>query len=125
MSVNYATSVKNTRLNAVRDAIDAGAAAGHLKIFTAGYATLLSDHVCTDPCASGASGGVLTFSAIGADTSANATGTAALGRFEDSDGNVVADNLSVGTSGTDIIINSINITAGDNVSVTSATITHG
>lgn len=76
------------------------------------------------PSAAAASGGVLTFSAITADASANATGTATWGRIVDSTSAFVMD-FSVGTSGADYNLNTVSITTGVQVSCTSATITEG
>lgn len=56
------------------------------------------------------------------DTSATATGTAAYARFETSGGTAIIQ-VSVGTSGEDINLDSVSITAGDIVRVTSFTLT--
>lgn len=131
MALGLATAIRNSRLNVIRDAIDAGAGAGLLRIYdgtrpaTGGTATtLLAELTLSDPCAPSASGGVLTFSAITADASANATGTATWARIVDSTGAFVTD-LSVGTSGQDLNLNTTSITAGVQVSVTSASLTEG
>lgn len=129
MAVAFATTLRNARLDAIKTAIDAGAGPGLLRIYngtrpaTGGAATtLLAELTLSDPSAGAASGGVLTLSAITADSSANATGTATWARIVDSAGNFVMD-LSVGTSGADLNLNSVEIQAGAQVSVTSATIT--
>lgn len=132
MALGYVSAVRNSRLNAVRDAIDAGAGAGLLRIYTAtrpatggAATTLLAELTFSDPCASAASGGVLTFSAITADASANATGTAAWWRAVDSTGAAVVDG-DCGTSGSDMNLNSLSITSGVQVSATGTnTITAG
>lgn len=131
MALGIDVAVRNSMLNAIRDAIDAGAGAGLLRIYdgsrpaTGGAATtLLAELTLSDPCAAGASSGVLTFSAITTDSSANATGTATWGRIVTSAGAFVLD-CSVGTSGTDVILNTASIVSGASVSVTSATITAG
>lgn len=125
MAVTYNTNVKNSRLNAVRDAIDAGAGPGTLEICTAGYATVLAILTLSDPSAPNASGGVLTFNAITQDSAADNTGTAAVARIKDSSGTVVIDGLTVGTSGANINLNTVSIVANDIVQITSASITHG
>lgn len=131
MTVGLATALRNSRLNLIRDAIDAGAGAGFLRIYdgtrpaTGGTATtLLAELTYTDPCAPNASGGVLTFSSITPDSSANASGTATWGRAVDSTGAFVKD-FSVGTSGADLNLNTTTITAGVQVSCTSAALTEG
>jgi hypothetical protein len=69
-----------------------------------------------------ASAGVLTANAITQDSSANATGTASWFRLVKVDGTTVLLDGSVGTSGCDLNINSVSITAGGTVSCTSMTI---
>ena len=125
MAIVYSTEVKNTRLNAVRDAIDAGVAAGFIEICTASYALVLATIPLSDPCSFGAAGGTLTLTTPATDTSADATGTAAIARIKDSAGTIVCSGLTVGTSGSDINLSSTAITATDSVSITSAVITHG
>jgi len=124
MAVVYSTTVKNSRLTAVRDAIDAGAAAGYLEIGTTGMGTVLATIPLADPSGSVAAG-VLTFSAPVSDANADATGTAAEARIKDSNGNVIVSGLTVGTSGANINLSSVGITAGDTVTISSAAITHG
>lgn len=131
MAVGLATAVRNSRLNAIRDAVDAGVSTGKLRIYdgtrpaTGGtVTTLLAELAFTDPSAPNAAGGVLTFSAIASDVSADATGTATWARIVDSAGTFVLD-CSVGTSGADINLNTTAIQIGALVQVTSATITEG
>jgi len=124
MAVTYASDVKNDRMTAVLNQIDAGGAAATLSIGTAGMGTVLADIVLAYPCGT-VSGGVLTFSSFPrSDTSANATGTAAAARIRDSAGNDVVTGLTVGTSGTDIILDSTSISITQTVTLNSASITH-
>jgi hypothetical protein len=131
MTVGLNTPLRNTRANAIKTDIDKGAAPGFLRIYdgsrpaTGGTATtLLAELTLSYPCASAASGGVLAFSAITADSSANASGTATWGRVVDSTGAFVKD-FSVGTAGADFNLNTVSITAGVQVSCTSAQLTEG
>lgn len=125
MAVTYTTAVKNARLDAVTAQIDAGAGAGKLEIGTTGMGTVLATITLADPSAAAASGGVLTFSGFPrSDTSADATGTAAAARIRDSNNTDIVTGLTVGTSGSDINLDSTSITAGQTVTITSATITH-
>lgn len=129
MTVNTAT--RTTLATAIRDAIDAGSGAGTIKVYTgtkpAGpdtaitSQTLLGTLTCSDPCGTVTSG-VLTFSAITQDSSADATGTAAWVRIADSSGTAVTD-LAVGTSGSDINFNTTSIVSGGPISISSLTIT--
>lgn len=125
MAVNYATALKTTRMQAVADAIDAGSGPGTLEIATTAFGSVLAILTLADPCGA-VSGAVLTLDTTPAieDAAANATGTAAVARIKDSNGNVIINNLTVGTSGTDIVLTSTSITSGQLVQVTSATFTH-
>lgn len=124
MAVTYATDVKTDRMQAVVDQIDAGTGAGKLEIGTSGMSTVLATITLSDPSGT-VSGAVLTFSGTPlSDSSADASGTAAAARIRDSDNNDVVTGLTVGTSGTDIILDSTSITAGQTVTISSATLTH-
>lgn len=124
MAVTYSTTVKNSRLTVVKDAIDAGASAGVLEIGTTGMGSVLATIPLADPCGS-VSAGVLTFTMPQSDTNADATGTAAEARIKDSNGTAIISGLTVGASGANINLSSVSITAGDTVTLNSAAITHG
>ncbi len=125
MAVTYSTAAKNARLDAVRVLIDAGASAGKLKIRDASN-VVLATLTLADPSAASAASGVLTFDFDPdiSDTSADASGTAANAIITDSDDTTVISGLTVGTSGTDIFLDSVSITAGQTVTITAGTITH-
>lgn len=123
------TALRTTRANTLKTDLDKGGAAGLFRVYdgtrpaTGGTATtLLAELTFAFPSAPTAVSGVLTFNAITADSSANATGTATWGRLVDSTGAFVAD-FSVGTAGSEFNLNTVSITAGVQVSCTSATIT--
>lgn len=124
MAVTYSAAAKQARLEAVIAQIDASAAAGTLEIGTTSMASVLATLTLADPCGT-ASGGTLTFDFDPdiSDTSADATGTAAEARIKNGDGTVVISGLTVGTSGTDIVLDSVSITAGQTVTLTTGTIT--
>lgn len=131
MTVGLVTAARNAHLDDINARINAGAGAGFLRVYdgtrpaTGGTATtLLAELTFTDPAAPAAASGVLTFSAITADASANASGTATWCRMVDSTGAFVADG-SVGTSGADYNLSTVTITSGVAVSCTSATLTAG
>lgn len=124
MAVIYSTTVKNNRMTQVLNAIDGGSAGGTLEIGTTGMGTVLAVIPLADPCGS-VSSGVLTFTMPQSDTNADASGTAAEARIKDSSGTVVVSGLTVGTSGANINLSSVGITAGDTVTINSAAITHG
>jgi len=128
MALAYATTLRNTMLDAITTA--AGNAA-LLRIYdgsrpaTGGTATtLLAELTCGTPFAAGASSGVLTLGSITQDSSANATGTATWFRIVTSGGTFVLDG-NVGTSGSDLNLTTTSIVSGQPVSVTSFTITEG
>ncbi len=124
MAVTYASGLKDTRMTAVRDAIDAGAGAGYIEIGTAGMAAVLVTITLADPSAT-VSGGILTLSGTPKSGTATGTGTAAAARIRTSAAADVVTGLTVGTSGSDINLDSTSITTGQTVTITSGTITHG
>jgi len=133
MTIAYAETLRNARLDSITAAIDAGAGAGLKRIYdgtrpaTGGTATTLGAELTfSDPSAASATGGVWTASAIAADASANASITATWFRDVDSTGTMVIDgDVGVTGSGSDLELDSVSITAGQNVAVSSMVITGG
>lgn len=123
MAVTYSNTVKDNRMTQVLNAIDGGAGAGYIEICSAAYAAVLATITLSDPCGSVAAQ-ALTLTMPKSDTTADNTGTAAIARIKDSNGNIIVSGLTVGTSGTDIVLSSLAITAGDTVTLNSAVITH-
>lgn len=130
MTLGINTTIRNNRLNTIKTGVDAGGAAGFLRVYdgarpaTGGTATnLLAQLTFSYPCAPSASGGQLTFSAIASGTAGN-SGTATWCRIVDSTGAFVTDG-SVGTSGADYNLNTTTIASGVQVSCTSAVLTEG
>lgn len=131
MALAFSTTLRNSRADLIDDAANGGAGAALIRIYdgsrpaTGGTATtLLAELTASDPMFGAASSGAITASAITADSSANATGTATWFRVVDSEGTFVMDG-SVGTSGSDLNLNSTSISTGQNVSITSFVITEG
>jgi hypothetical protein len=122
MAVTYTTAVKNSRLTAVVTAIGA---TGVLEIGTTSMGTVLAT-IALNSTAGTASSAVLTFSGFPkSDISADATGTAAAARIRTASGGTdIVTGLTVGTSASDINLDSLSITAGQTVTISSATITH-
>lgn len=124
-SFSYSTALKNTRMDAITTAIGAS---GRLRMYPTGTTTcsgtIIADLALSATAAPAASGGVLTFSAITSAT-ATSTATAICATITTSGGTVVVDGLSVGVAATNIVLNSIIISTGQTVSVTSAVLTHG
>jgi hypothetical protein len=123
MSVSYAAALKSTRMAAVITAIDVNAAPATLEIGTAGMAATLVTITLGDPSFTEA-GGVITMAGVPKSGVASGTGTAAAARIKDGGGNVIVSGLTVGTSASDIILNSTAISTGQTVTISSGTITH-
>jgi hypothetical protein len=127
MAVTYSSTVKDARMTAVRDAIDAGGAAGKLEIGTAAMASVLATITLGYSGASTGTvtSGILTLAGFPrSDTSADNTGTAAAARIRTSANADVITGLTVSTSGADINLDNLSINAGQTVTISSATITH-
>jgi hypothetical protein len=128
MALAYSTTLRNAKLDAITTAVGAS---GFLRIYdgsrpaTGGSATtLLAELTLNATFAPAASGGVLTLNAITSDTSANATGTATWFRIVTSGATFVIDG-NVGTSGSDLNLNTTSIVTAATVAVSSFTITAG
>lgn len=124
MALNYSLAVKNARLQAVVDALGP---AGVLVIGTSALAGGAGGILASVPFANPAfnvSGGAMTVNSPPRTVAASGTGIAAKAEFRHSDGTVVASGLTVGTTGTDVIINATSMSAGQTVQVTVGTITH-
>ena len=121
MAITYTTAVKNARLDAVTTAIGA---AGKLEIGTAGMALVVATIDLANPAAPGASSGVMTMTMPQSDTSADDTGIAAAARIRTTADLDIITGLTVGTGSEDIVLDSTSITAGQTVTISSATITH-
>jgi hypothetical protein len=125
MSINnIATGVRNSMCNALVDAIDAGStnANGKIRGYTAAFASMLFECDFANPAFGAAASGVATANAIADETSAPAAGDAAVGRVVDRDLATVFE-FTIGTSGADLILNSVSISLGAVVSITSMTVT--
>lgn len=120
---------RNEALDAIRD----NANSGKLRVYSGTRPTdadtalsgntLLAELVLNATAFGAASGGVITANAITADSSADNTGTASFVRIVESDGTTAWADLSVGTSGTEAIINTTSIVSGAQVSCSSLTVT--
>jgi len=123
MAVTYSAAAKTARMNAVVAQIDAGSGAGKIKIRNSSN-TVLATIALADPCGT-VSGSVLTFSSMPrTDSSADASGTADNAIITDSDDTIIISGLTVGLSASDVILDSLSITGGQSVSISSMTLTH-
>jgi hypothetical protein len=128
MALGYVATLRNAQLDAITTAVGTS---GKVRIYsgtrpaTGGTATTqLAELPCSATFAPAASGGVLTINALTTDASADATGTASWFRILTSANAAVIDG-DVGTSGSDLNLNSTSITIGGSVAITSFTITAG
>lgn len=119
MSVTYATAVKTARMTATRDNF----ANGTLEIGTTGMAAVLATLTLSATGGSVAND-VWTLAFAASSVSASATGTAAEARIKNSGGTAQITGLTVGMSGSDVVLDSTSITSGQTVTLNSATITH-
>ena len=133
MALGFTVAARNNMLDELTALIDAGTA-GKLKIYdgtratnadtAVGAQTLLAELIMNATSFPAASSGAMTANAITDDSSANATGTASWFRIESSAGAAVADG-DVGTSGSDLNLNTVAITSGVTVSISSLVLTAG
>ena len=123
------------RRNEMLDAITNECNSGKLRIYSGTRPTnadtalsgntLLAELTMNATSAGASSGGVWTANAITSDSSADATGTASFARLLQSDGTTVVADFSVGTSATEVILNTTSIVSAAVVSCSSFTITFG
>jgi hypothetical protein len=121
----------NATVNAEADAVARLLDNGYLRVYSGTQPasadtalsgnTLLAELRFAATSAAGAAAGVLTFSAITSDSSADATGTASFFRAFKSDGTSVVMDGTVGTASADAIINATAISAGAQVDCTAMT----
>ena len=121
MGVTYTTAVKTARMNAV---VTAAGTTAVLEIGTTGMASILATIALANPIGT-VTNGVLTLTMPRSDTSADASGTAAAARIRTTTGGTdIITGLTVGLSAADIVLDSLSITAGQTVTINSASITH-
>lgn len=130
MALSYSTTIRNAQLDQVTSNVGTTA---KLRIYSgtrpanvaaAITGTLLAELTCNATFAPSSSGGVLTLNAITSAT-ASATGTASHFRLWNSAGSTAMIDGDVSTSGADLNLNSVSLTSGGSVAVTSFTITAG
>jgi len=126
MAVTYSNAVKVARMAAV---VSQAGATAVLEIGTAGMATILATIPLGNPIAGAATGaGILTLSGFPrSDTAAAASGTAAAARIRTAPGGadiITGLTVTLTEGGGDIKLDSLSITAGQTVTITSAAFTH-
>lgn len=133
MALGYNVSLRNNRLNDITTAIDGGAGAGTIKIYTGarpatggavGGAVLLGTLTFNDPSFPAASNGSMSANNISDDVAADATGTATWFRVADSSGTHVLDG-NVGVSASDLNLNTTSLVIGATIAITQFDLTAG
>jgi hypothetical protein len=129
MALGYNATLRNNQLDEIT-ALAGGSARiriyeGTRPVTGGAEGTVLAELIGNATFAPSATGGVLTLNGITADSSANATGDAEWFRIDNSAGTTHVFDGNVGTSGSDLNLNSTSITAGGTVSISSFTITAG
>ena len=138
MAVTYATALKTNRMQLVADLIDTltvvassgSHVAGKIVIGTSAMGSTIVTIPFNTTCGTVTSG-VLNFAttptALSAVASLAGTNTAAAAVLQNNAGTGITTTpyLTVGTGGTDIILNSTSVTQGQTVTLTSGSITHG
>ena len=115
------------RMTAVRDAIDAGGAAGRLELCSANYGAVLASVTLGY---SGESTGVVNGASLTlagfprSDASIDADGLAVVARIRTSAGADVITGLTVGMVNTDVVIPNPNLKAGEALTINAASFTH-
>lgn len=132
MTIHLAVAVRNTHSDAVNTAVNAGAGAGTIKIYSGSQpangdatatGTLLATVTLADPAFGSSSSGTIT-GTDPASVNAVATGTAGWFRVQDSTGaNVFDGSVTATGGGGDMTLSSTSITSGGPVDITSLTYT--
>ena len=121
MAITLNATLRSARATAI--VTEAGATA-KMTVYTAAYGAVLYTSTCAATLGTVATG-VLTFNAVG-NATATGAGAAAIARLFKTDGTtMVIEGLTVGTSGTNIIITNTTIAVNDVVTTSAATITEG
>ena len=131
MALQFSAAVRNARLDAIETAIGTSAVlkirtgSAPADVATADSGTVLATLSLPSDWMAAASSGSKAKSGTWEDTSADATGTAAHFRIYASDGTTAHMQGTVGTSGTDMIVDSVSFTAGQAFTISAFTLTDG
>lgn len=133
MALQYSATVRNAKLDAVETAIGTAAVlkirsgAAPADCATADSGTVLATLSLPSDWMAAASAGAKAKSGTWSDTSADATGTAAHFRIYASDGTTIhaQGTVTVTGGGGDMTLDSVSITSGQTVTITTFTITSG
>ena len=131
MALQFSVAVRNAMLDAIETAIGASAilkirtGAAPADCATADSGTVLASISCPADYLAAAASGAKAKSGTWQDASADATGTAAHFRLYASDGTTCHAQGTVGTSGTDMIVDNTSLTATQTFTINTFTLTAG
>lgn len=131
MAIQLSVAVRNARLDQIESTISTSAilkirtGAAPADCATADSGTVLATLNLPSDWMAAAASGSKAKSGTWQDASADASGTAAHFRVYDSGGTTCHIQGTVGTSGTDMIVDSTNFTAGQSFTINTFTLTDG
>lgn len=131
MALQFSAAVRNAELDAIETAIGTSAVlkirsgAAPANCATADSGTVLATLNLPSDWLAAASAGAKAKSGTWQDASTDASGTAAHFRIYASDGTTVHAQGTVGTSGADMIVDSVSLTAGQSFTVNAFSLTAG
>ena len=131
MAIQLSTSVRNARLDQIETTISTApilrirTGSPPANCGTADSGSVLAEITLPSDWAAAASGGSKAKSGTWSDSSADGTGTAGHFRIYDSGGSTCHIQGTVGTSGTDMIVDSTSFTAGQTFTINTFTLTDG
>ena len=110
-------ALRDLQADALGDVLDSAT----LKIYTSGNVTLLATFTLPAAAFNPSSAGVITLNGVPLQVTAAAAGTAAVADLESTGATYTVTGLTVGTSGTRIILDNLVISAGQKVNLNSMT----
>jgi hypothetical protein len=120
MALTHITALRDTWANALDDEVNGGGGAGEIRFGTSGFGVVVATMALEATAFGASSSGVITLAATPKeDTNANA-GTMAEFDIRDNAAVIIVDG-SVSTAGADINFNSVIVSAGQTVELTSLT----
>ena len=123
MAITLTTGARNGACDGIVDLVDVGAGTATMVFYAGGVGgTTLATFNLPNPAFGASSTGTATLNGTTITATAGATGTVNAFAVEDRNGSEVSRG-SVGTSGTDITIDSTSITSGQDVNLNSFTLT--
>jgi len=131
MAIQLSVAVRNARLDSIETTVGATAVlkirsgAAPADCATADSGTVLATLTLPSDWMAAASAGVKGKSGTWSDASADATGTAAHFRVYESTGTTCGIQGTVGTSATDMIVDSVSFTAGQSFTISQFDLTDG